>query len=66
MYLRIDFVSTLFYVGIWSNGECENTDITHIADGLRYDTKCDINLPLYYWSKNSFYTFDYSTKDKIE
>lgn len=47
-------------------GECENTDITHIADGLRYDTKCDINLPLYYWIKNSFYPFDYSIKDKIE
>ena len=47
-------------------GECENTDITYIADGLKYDTKCNINLPLYYRSKNSFYPFDYRTKDKIE
>jgi hypothetical protein len=33
---------------------------------LKYDTKCNINLPLYYRSKNSFYPFDYRTKDKIE
>lgn len=47
-------------------GECENTDITHLADGLEYDTKCDINLPLYYRSRNSLYPFDYRTKNKIE
>jgi len=47
-------------------GECENTDITHLADGLEYDTKCDINLPLYYRSKNSFYPFDYRKKERIE
>lgn len=47
-------------------GECKNTDITHLADGLKYDTKCDINLQLYYRNRNSFYPFDYRKKDKIE
>lgn len=47
-------------------GKCDNTDITHLVDGLDYDTMCDINLSLYYRSKNSFYPFDYRSKDKIE
>lgn len=48
------------------NGECDNTDITHLADDTDYNTMCDINLPLYYRSKNSFYPFDYRTKEEIE
>lgn len=47
-------------------GECKNTDITHLADGLNYDSKCFVELSLYLRSVNSIYPFDYRTKDEIE
>lgn len=47
-------------------GKCENTDITHIADNLEYDTKCILNLPLYYRNRNNLFPFDYRTKEEIE
>ena len=47
-------------------GECENTEITHLADGLKYDTKCNVELTLRYRNKNSFLPLDYRTKEQIE
>ena len=63
---ELDLYPLCFVLEFDPKGECENTDITHLADGLKYDTKCDINLPLFYRSRNSLYPFDYRTKNEIE
>ena len=47
-------------------GECENTDITHLADDFTYDTKCKVELTLRYRNRNSFLPLDYRTKKQIE
>lgn len=41
--------------------ECKLLD-----QSLEYDTKCDINLQLYYRNKNSLYPLDYRKKETIE